>query len=80
MVTVVDTFIPGTSQALAEVWDQVQAVAPTEATVLVLGETGVGKELVARRIHQLSARHAGLAGVFSCNLVSASETWGQRGT
>lgn len=66
MGTVVDTFIQGTSQALAQVWDQVQAVAPTEATVLVLGETGVGKELVARRIHQLSARHAGPLVTVNC--------------
>lgn len=37
--------------------DQVQQVAQTGAAVLLLGETGVGKELVARAVHRLSTRH-----------------------
>ena len=50
-----DEFI-GASRAVEDVRELVARVAPTEATVLVLGETGTGKELVARGIHQLSSR------------------------
>src|SRR4029434_6491320 len=48
--------IIGRSQPLLEVLHQVEQVAPTEATVLILGETGTGKELIARAIHNRSAR------------------------
>jgi formate hydrogenlyase transcriptional activator len=48
--------IIGKSAALQEVLAQVEVVAPTDATVLIQGETGTGKELIARAIHQLSAR------------------------
>jgi PAS domain S-box-containing protein len=48
--------IVGTSAALKRVMGQVAIVSPTDATVLVLGETGTGKELVARAIHKLSSR------------------------
>jgi transcriptional regulator with GAF, ATPase, and Fis domain len=48
--------IIGHSQPLLEVLHQVDLVAPTEATVLILGETGTGKELIARAIHHRSAR------------------------
>jgi formate hydrogenlyase transcriptional activator len=48
----------GQSRALSAVLDQVRAVAPTDSTVLLLGETGTGKELVARAIHGSSRRHA----------------------
>ena len=48
--------IVGESPALKKVLHQVNTVAPSDATVLILGETGTGKELVARAIHRMSAR------------------------
>jgi PAS domain S-box-containing protein len=48
--------IIGRSSALKEVMEKVAKVAPSDATVLLLGETGTGKELVARAIHRLSQR------------------------
>lgn len=46
----------GSSPALEEVLEQVQRVAPTGSTVLIQGETGTGKELIARAIHNISSR------------------------
>lgn len=48
--------IVGEGRALQTVLQQVETVAPTGATVLILGETGTGKELIARAIHNLSTR------------------------
>src|ERR1700693_34847 len=46
--------IIGNSPALESVLEQVEQVAPTDSSVLIQGETGTGKELVARAIHNLS--------------------------
>ena len=48
--------LTGSSPAVEEIRELIARVAPTDATVLVLGETGTGKELVARGIHHLSNR------------------------
>jgi formate hydrogenlyase transcriptional activator len=48
--------IIGSSPALESVLEQVERVAPTDSTVLIQGETGTGKELIARAVHNLSAR------------------------
>jgi formate hydrogenlyase transcriptional activator len=48
--------IIGESRALKKILEELQTVAPTDSTILILGETGTGKELIARAIHNLSAR------------------------
>jgi formate hydrogenlyase transcriptional activator len=50
------TEIVGESPSLRQLLQSVETVAPTDATVLILGETGTGKELVARAVHRLSRR------------------------
>lgn len=51
--------IVGRSAVMQELLGRLKSVAPTDATVLVTGETGTGKELVSRAIHQLSRRREG---------------------
>jgi len=51
--------IIGRSESLRRVLDQIATVAPTDSTVLIYGETGSGKELIARAVHNLSARKSG---------------------
>src|SRR6266403_3202855 len=48
--------IVGESLALKRILEQLKTVAPTDSTILILGETGTGKELISRAIHNLSAR------------------------
>src|SRR5271165_5489725 len=50
--------IVGTSRALRAVLDQVRIVAPTDSTVLIEGETGTGKEVIANAIHENSNRRS----------------------
>lgn len=51
--------IIGQSEVMKTVLDQIRQVAPTDSSVLIVGETGVGKELVAKAIHNLSFRKSG---------------------
>jgi len=60
------TEIVGSSPALRRVLKQVETVAPTDSTVLVYGETGTGKELIARAIHDLSSRKSGTFVKLNC--------------
>jgi sigma-54-specific transcriptional regulator len=50
--------------------EQIQRIAPSDATVLIIGETGTGKELVARHIHALSARKNNTFGALNCAALS----------
>ncbi|HAB18809.1 MAG TPA: Fis family transcriptional regulator, partial [Verrucomicrobiales bacterium] len=65
------TEIVGQSPALRRVLDQVDQVAPTDATVLILGETGTGKELIARAIHDRSPRRGRPLVKVNCGAISA---------
>jgi len=58
--------IVGCSAALTEVLHQVRTVAPTDSTVLLEGETGTGKELIARAIHSHSRRDSGAFVKLNC--------------
>ena len=64
--------IVGSSEALRAVLRQIAQVAPTDSTVLITGETGTGKELVARAIHKRSARSARAFVSVNCAAVPAS--------
>jgi PAS domain S-box-containing protein len=63
--------IIGESRALKRVLKQVETVAREEATVLILGETGTGKELIARAIHELSPRHGRTFVKLNCSAIPA---------
>ncbi len=64
--------IVGSSEALRQVLAQVSKVAPTDSTVLILGETGTGKELIARAIHNRSKRSARAFIRVNCAAISPS--------
>lgn len=58
--------IVGRSKALKDVLQQLETVAPTDSTVLIYGETGTGKELIARAIHDRSSRTRGAFVKLNC--------------
>jgi formate hydrogenlyase transcriptional activator len=64
--------IIGSSEAIRKVLTQVTKVAPSDSTVLVLGETGTGKELIARAIHQRSKRASRLLIRVNCAAIPPS--------
>jgi formate hydrogenlyase transcriptional activator len=63
--------IVGKSPALQHALSQAGLVAPTDATVLIRGETGTGKELIARALHERSARRDGPLVKLNCSAISA---------
>src|ERR1700683_207446 len=64
--------IVGSSDALREVLRQIAKVAPSDSTVLILGETGTGKELIARAIHKRSRRAERAFIAVNCSAIPAS--------
>ena len=64
--------ILGQSQAIQSVLEQIDRVAPTDTTVLLLGETGTGKELIARAIHERSRRGARTLISVNCGAIPAT--------
>jgi formate hydrogenlyase transcriptional activator len=64
--------VVGQSEAIRRVFEQVQHVAATDSTVLVLGDTGTGKELVATQIHELSARRDHAMVRVNCSAIPAT--------
>lgn len=63
--------IVGGSPRLCEVLDRISKVAPTDATVLISGETGTGKELIARAVHESSRRRTHTMVKLNCAAISA---------
>jgi len=66
------TLVVGQSPAIAEVLEQVRQVAATDSNVLLLGETGSGKELIATQVHELSPRHDRLMVRVNCAAIPAA--------
>jgi formate hydrogenlyase transcriptional activator len=64
--------IVGSSEALRKILSQVTKVAPTDSTVIILGETGTGKELIARAIHSRSNRSTNAFIRVSCSAIPSS--------
>jgi DNA-binding NtrC family response regulator len=64
--------VVGESRAMREVYRLTRLVAPTRASVLLIGETGTGKELIARALHQLSQRTDGPYVRINCGALSES--------
>jgi DNA-binding NtrC family response regulator len=62
----------GSSPAMNAVFDQIAKVAPTDATVLIVGETGTGKEVVASTVHELSGRASKPFCALNCGAIAAS--------
>jgi len=69
-----DRFGPiyGASPAMCDVYRMIEKVAPTDATVLVVGESGCGKELVAHTIHRMSGRADGPFVAVNCGAIPAN--------
>ncbi len=63
MPSSIDNYLTGQSAVMADLKHMVEMVAPTASTVLVLGETGTGKEMVSRAIHHSSGRNGDLISV-----------------
>lgn len=67
-----DVELVGESTSIRKLQERIELIAPTGATSLIRGESGVGKELVARAIHSNSARHAGPFVTMNCAALSES--------
>jgi PAS domain S-box-containing protein len=67
-----DNIVVGQSAAARRVMEQIEQVATTDSTVLLLGETGTGKELCATQIHERSARHARAMVRVNCAAIPAT--------
>jgi DNA-binding NtrC family response regulator len=64
------TGVIGHSRVMRDVFGAVRSVAPTDTTVLIQGETGTGKELVARAVHELSRRASGPFVAVNCSALA----------